>query len=253
MFNSKHNRKIDFIVGGVQKSGTSALNKYLRLHPDIGMPTKKKELHFFYNEKIFSKKINYSSYTKSFDFSSNKKIYGEVTPIYIFWENSCKRIWEYNKDIKLIFILRNPIERAFSQWNMQVDQNREKESFSYCIRNENERIKASLPVQLKRFSYVNRGFYSEQIRRYKRFFNEEQMFFVKYDYFKNKQEESLRSILNFLGVDENKFEFQHKTTHQRKKHGVISLEDKNFLIDKFYFDIKQVEKELGWDCSDWLQ
>ena len=68
MFQKRKFRKIDFIVAGAQKSGTTALNRYFRQHQEIGMPNRK-ELHFFDNEEIFSKKrINYSSYTKAFDF-----------------------------------------------------------------------------------------------------------------------------------------------------------------------------------------
>ena len=108
MIFKKKDKKIDFIIIGTQKGGTSALDHYLRQHPEIGMG-KKKEIHFFDDEKIFSKTdINYNKYHDYFDFSIEKKVYGEATPIYIYWDQSCKRIWKYNKDIKLIAILRNP-------------------------------------------------------------------------------------------------------------------------------------------------
>jgi len=252
MFRRKEQRKIDFIVAGAQKAGTTALYKYLKEHPDIGMGHKK-ELHFFDNEQNFAKrKINYAKYTRSFDFSTQKKVYGEITPIYMHWEPSCLK-YEYNQDIKLIFILRNPVDRAFSNWNMEYDRNNESKDFSYCIRNEEVRIKEALPFQHRIFSYINRGYYYEQIRRTKRYFNDEQLLFVKYEQFVKHQEKIIYTIFDFLGVDAKKFTYKPILSHKRQLHTKMSAEDKKFLIDKFYYDMLQVEKELNWDCSDWFE
>lgn len=249
----KKGRKIDFIVGGTQKGGTTALDYYLRRHPQIGMADRK-ELHFFDNERIFSKsKVRYSEYEKKFNFKSQKKIYGEATPIYFYWEPCCKRIWEYNPEIKLIFILRNPISRAFSHWNMEFDRNYDSETFSNAIVNESERVKESLPLQHRVYSYIDRGLYFEQIKRYKSYFPDKQLLFIKYEEFKTEQEKTLFDIFKFLGVNPDEFTFEHKTIHEREKHSNISNEDKKFLISRFKNDIKKVEEILGWDCSDWLE
>jgi hypothetical protein len=70
-------RKIDFIIGGSQKSGTTALDFYLRQHPEIGMASRK-ELHFFDNEKVFSNiRIKFSKYEEKFDLKLNKKVVKE--------------------------------------------------------------------------------------------------------------------------------------------------------------------------------
>ena len=253
MFLKNARRKIDFIIGGTQKGGTTALDYYLRKHPEIGMG-KDKELHFFDNEKLFSKSIiRYSKYNKNFNFKEKKKVYGEATPLYLYWEPSCKRIWEYNPNIKLIFILRNPITRAFSHWNMEFDRNYDKETFNYAILNEAQRVKESLPFQSRVYSYADRGFYSEQIRRFKRFFDDDQLMFIKYEDFKSNQEKTLLDIFNFLGVNPQNYQFEPKTIHERKKHAEISKDDKQFLIQKFTHDIHQVEDLLDWNCSDWLK
>lgn len=252
LFFSK-NRKIDFIVGGTQKGGTTALDHYLRKHPQIGM-AKKKEVHFFDNEDAFSRaNINYSKYHMFFDLPRNKKIYGEITPIYLYWKPSCKRIYEYNPNIKLIFILRNPISRAFSNWNMEFDRNSDNETFSSAIKIESDRVKKSLPHQHRVHSYIDRGLYSEQIKRYKSYFPDNQLMFIKYEDYTANQEKTLSDIFDFLGVDTNEFAFEYKTVHKRKKHSEISEEDKKYLIGIFKNDIHQVEKELNWDCSDWFK
>lgn len=248
----KKRRKIDFIIGGTQKGGTSALDYYLRMHPEIGMANKK-ELHFFDNERIFSKtKIDYSNYEKCFKDYNHNMLLGEATPIYIYWEPSCKRIWEYNPNIKLIFILRNPINRTFSHWNMEFDRTYEKESFGYAIRNEEMRVKESLPFQHRVYSYIDRGYYSSQIRRFKRYFNDNQLLFIKYEEFNKNQVNTLIDIFNFLGVNSDNYIFERKIIHKRKKHSELLETDKEYLINKFRADIYQVEKLLNWDCSDWL-
>jgi len=247
----KRGRKIDFIIAGTQKGGTTALDYYLRKHPDIGMGSNK-ELHFFDNESNFTESTtNYSKYDNCFNFEDNKTIYGEVTPIYMYWKPSCKRIWEYNPNIKLIFILRNPITRAFSNWNMEYDRGGDKESFSYAIKNETLRIKEALPLQHRVYSYIDRGHYSKQIKRFREYFNEKQLMFIKYEEFKNNQESVLNEIFRFLEVDPTNYSFEYQTIHKRKKHTEMSKEEINYLLNTFKNEIPKVEKMLNWDCSDW--
>ena len=100
-------RAVDFVVCGTQKGGTSALDAYLREHPEICMAVRK-ELHFFDNEKKFSSgKPDYSKYHDSFNPQKLHKLLGETTPIYMYWNESPRRIWEYNPNMKLIVLLRN--------------------------------------------------------------------------------------------------------------------------------------------------
>jgi hypothetical protein len=247
------NRRIDFLIGGTQKGGTTALDYYLRKHPQVGM-AKRKEVHFFDNEQLYSRpSVNYNKYHIFFDLFWNKKVYGEVTPIYIYWESCCKRIYEYNPNIKLIFILRNPITRAFSHWNMVYDRNSDIETFSSAIKNEPERLKEALPYQHREYSYIDRGLYSKQIKRYKSYFSENQLMFIKYEEFKANQEKTLIDIFNFIGINPDEFIYEHKIVHKREKHSEMSKEDKEYLIRTFKDDIYKVEKELNWDCSDWLK
>jgi hypothetical protein len=247
------NKKIDFLIIGTQKSGTSVLDEYLRQHPEIGM-AKRKELHYFDNEIVFSnREVDYSIYEKEFEFSQNFKVYGESTPIYLYWEPSCKRIWEYNKDIKLITLLRNPIDRAFSHWNMEYDRNAEKEPFLYCIKNESFRIKEALPAQHRVYSYIDRGFYSEQIRRYKKYFNDDQLLFIKYEEFKKNQEIELNKVFEFLNVNPNNYNYNSKIVHKINYQNEMNAEERNYLKAVFQNEILEVERLLNWNCQDWMK
>ena len=245
-------RKVNFLIIGTQKGGTSALDHYLRQHPDVGMPGKK-ELHFFDNEKKFSKgRTDYKFYESRFRLLGKKRVFGEATPIYMYWEPAIRRIWEYNPEIKLIAILRNPAERAFSQWNMETSRKWEKKDFMFCIRNETERSRKALPLQHRVYSYIDRGYYSEQIRRLYRYFPKEQLLFVKYDDFVSSQEATLKSIFRFLGIDSAAFRFDPREVHQRPYLRKMTLEERLFLREIYLNDIREVERLLGWDCSEWI-
>src|SRR5437773_10824825 len=124
-FGKRRVEKLDFLVLGAQKSGTTALNYYLRRHPRIALPVKK-ELHFFDNDELFAGgNVLYEPLYEMFRPARPGSIAGENTPIYLYWRPALPRIRNYNPEMKFIVILRNPIERAFSQWNMQRSRGNE--------------------------------------------------------------------------------------------------------------------------------
>ena len=100
-------RKLSFIVVGVQKGGTTTLDDILRRHGQIGMAQKRKEVHFFDDERRQWDVIDQDAYHEFFDFSSSNSIYGETTPLYIYWPNSLERIAKYNPRIKIIALFRD--------------------------------------------------------------------------------------------------------------------------------------------------
>lgn len=249
MFLKKRKQKIDFLLIGVQKCGTSALAHYLGQHPDIGM-ARIKEVHFFDRDENFAKqKTDYAPYHQHFDFSKNYNIYGEATPIYLYWQPACQRIWEYNPELKLIAILRNPIDRAFSHWTMEYVRKAETASFFEAIRQEPERLKDG---QHRVYSYVDRGFYANQIKRFQAKFSPEQLLFLKYEDFKADQKGTLAKVFSFLGVDATGYAFTPERIHESVYHSSITPEEREYLKSIFTADIHEVEKLLGWDCNDWL-
>ena len=253
MFRKYKKRKIDFIVLGAQKAGTTALHAHLKQHPDIGF-AKVKEVHYFDNEEYFSKTPpDYRKYHDFFNYSAQKKVYGEVTPIYLYWRPCARRIWEYRSDIKLIAVLRNPVTRAMSHWNMEVAVERESETFLQAIKTEEERSKRALPLQDRFYSYVDRGFYAEQIRHYRRLFNDDQLLFIKYEDYRNHPEQTIREILHFLDLGSDDYEYAPREVHKRSYSREMTEEEHTLLLDKFRNDIREVERLLGWDCSDWLK
>lgn len=244
-------RRVNFIICGTQKGGTSALNAYLREHPEICM-ARKKEVHFFDNEEFFRRNHpDYSRYHAYFRPRPFHKLIGEATPIYMYWHDAPRRIWEYNPHMKLIAILRNPIERAYSHWNMQRQKNKEPLSFWDAIHSEQERCRKSLPYQNQRYSYVDRGFYLAQLRRLWRFFPTEQILILKNEDLKNQPDETLRKVYDFLKLKPWVLSEAQKV-NVRSYVSPMTERERGYLESVYEYEILSLERVLGWDCRHWL-
>lgn len=244
-------KKVDFIICGTQKGGTSALDAYLREHPQICM-AKNKEVHFFDNEEVFkNSKVDYSLYHAAFNPLPHHKVVGEATPIYMYWYDAPRRMYEYNPHLKLIVILRNPIERAFSHWNMERSRNAETLSFWEAIINENERCREALPYQHRVYSYVDRGFYLEQLRRLWTFFPVEQVLILRNEELRNSFRLTLNKVFRFLGVELMQ-DIKFKNVHSTPYISQMSDEEKEYLKFIYEYEIRGLERVLNWDCSNWL-
>jgi hypothetical protein len=251
MFQTKRRKieRLDFILAGAQKSGTTALHYFLEKHPNITMGDQQ-EMHFFDDEEIFSRSVDYGLLHKHFAPVVPSIIAGECTPIYIYWKPAIERIRKYNSKIKLLIILRNPIARAFAHWNMQRFKGREPLDFLEAVKEEKNRAKKAEPLQSRRFSYVDRGLYAGQIERVFQFFPREQVQVVKFEQFRDRNQETLDSVFRFLSVrplaglrnkDRNVVPYERAMTPEERKH----------LYGLFAEDIAKLEEMLGWDCSDW--
>lgn len=249
--NGQNRRKVDFIICGTQKGGTSALDAYLRDHPDICMADRK-EVHFFDNEDFFRESIpDYSAYHAAFRFRPSHKLIGEATPIYMYWHDAPRRIWEYNPNMKLVVVLRNPIDRAYSHWNMERSRNAEYLSFWDAIQSEQKRCREALPYQHRVYSYIDRGYYLEQLRRLWRYFSKDNVLVLKNEYLKQQPNEALKEVYSFLEINDFKL-VNVRDVHSRPYSSKISDKEKEYLRFIYEYEIKGIERELGWDCSKWL-
>ena len=123
--------RLDFIIAGTQKGGTSALHYHLDQHPNITMAHSEEahmidhpRRHFFDDEKRFADgEVSYDILHEGVRLKRRSLITGSCTPIYTYWKPAMERISKYHPGIKLIVLLRNPIDRAFAHWNMQRFKN----------------------------------------------------------------------------------------------------------------------------------
>ncbi len=190
----------NFLCVGAQKSGTTTLYEILKQHPDIFLPQKIKETKFFVFEEKFSK--GKAWYEKEF-FSEwkNQKAIGEVDPAMMFEEKSAQRIYDtLGKEVKLIFIFRNPVSRAYSHFLMSRRKGFETLSFDDAIEKEPERLNTD-PEKKFNFSYFTRGYYALQVERFLKLFPQENfLFLVMEDDFVKNRKATFERIQDFLGV-----------------------------------------------------
>ncbi len=239
--------RVDFVIGGTQKGGTSALDSFLRQHPEICMPNTRKELHFFDRE---ADDTDYKKYHANFKPKQQQHVIGEASPIYMYWETAPYRIWKYNPKMKWILVLRNPVERAFSAWNMETKRGAEKLSFGEAIEKESERCREALPLQHRVYSYTDRGFYAHQVRRLFNIFGKDNCLVLRNEELRNDHKNTLRRVFEFLGADSS-FVPTKASVFEQEYSIKIDNQLRSRLIDIFYFDIKEMEKVLGHDLSGW--
>ncbi|MCF1420924.1 sulfotransferase domain-containing protein [Mangrovimonas futianensis] len=193
-------RKVDFICIGAQKAGTTTLHEILNQHPELGLP-KRKETHFFSNTELFNKGLeHYFSYFK------NKETYeflGEIDPEYAFNEGSAKRIYKSFGRVKVVFLLRNPVDRALSHYLMTKRRGLEERDFEEAILEENLNNFSSF--QKMHFSYLSRGLYYKQVKNYFDIFGRDNVKIILFEDFTKDLKKSICEISEFIGLPEFNF------------------------------------------------
>ena len=195
----------DFLVLGAQKAGTTALYAYLRWHPGITGPSWK-EVSFF--DRHWWRGVGW--YRGQFPLRSGGLIVGEASPSYLFHPLAPERARMLVPDARLIVLVRNPVDRAYSQYQHEVALGREPLSFEDALAAEDERTRGEvdrLVADPRAFSrawwdhtYVARGRYAEQLERWLRVFPREQLLVVATEELGEAPGETYASILSFLGA-----------------------------------------------------
>jgi hypothetical protein len=226
-----------------------------------------KELHFFSNENYFMKggvDVDYRQYHRMFIGRSYKdkfklyykylnggRIFGDASPEYMYWKPAPKRIYQYNPLTKWILLLRNPIDRAFSHYKMNVfRKGREKLPFMDALHKSQE-----LLLQDKVFSYIDKGFYSDQLKNIYKYFDKSNIYIETSDVFRSNTFDTLNKICNFLEIDD--YQEQYIPVSYDKNTSVdnivMSSMERDFLIDIFKDEVKKLEVILQKDLSPWLK
>lgn len=243
-------RKIGFIVAGAQKCGTTAFHALLKAHPQIGLPDRQ-EMHFFDNDNLFAGAIDYDLLHRHFKPNKSALISGETTPIYCYWPPAMQRIHDYNPDIKIILILRNPIHRAFSHWNMQRKRNLDSRDFLEAVEQERQLAVQSLPVPTGQ-AYVARGLYSQQLERIFQYFPRGQVHVIRFEEWRVDPHATMERVFQFLCVDSLP-RLPHRELNKIAYDREMTKREEKIVGELFAEDIPKVEALLGWDCSDWRE
>jgi hypothetical protein len=241
-------RRVDFLIAGVQKAATTALHAFLSEHPEIYLP-ESKELHFFDNEMLDWKQPDYNRYYEHFAPSKPSQVCGEATPIYTYWVPAMKRIKAFNPNMKLVIVLRDPVARAFSQWRMEVLRGADSLGFSEAIRGGRQRVTdlAETHGCHRVYSYVERGFYSEQLTRVFQYFKQQSVLVLDHHDMISRYKETLERIVAFLDVSPypelptNRIIHSHQDSHIES----IRAADAQYLREVFEADAVKLEMLTG--------
>ncbi|AZO06018.1 MULTISPECIES: sulfotransferase domain-containing protein [unclassified Mesorhizobium] len=247
------NGRLGFVVAGVQKAGTSALFTYLTRHPSL-LPPRRKEIHFFDDETgVDWISPDYERLHSFFPSDDSERIAFEATPISIFWPNALERIAEYNPEIQIILIFRDPIERAWSHWRMEMSRGADNVPFSYAIRNGRARLNgfARNHPAWRTYSYVERGLYGAQISNLLRLFHPSKVLLLRSNDLKRDPAGVLALIARFLQI--SPFPIKEEIAEHVGGGAYVppSKEDIAYLRDFYQNDMELFVDTACVNVADW--
>lgn len=251
------NKLVSIFVCGVQKGGTTSLFAHFCEHPSLSAPSRK-ELHFFDDESVDWSRPDYSLLDSFFSSDDEGRLRFDITPIYGFWPPSLDRIRAYNPFAKLIFLFRDPSDRAWSQWLMEHARGDEILPFAEAIRAGRKRMAKMPPLAPSRriYSYIERGFYAGQVRRALKLFPRKQVLFLRSQDLFDDHKVTLARIATFLKISPFP---DTGPKRENPRPGIpfpfpasASREDRRFLVGLFRDDIRAFASLTKLDVRDWL-
>lgn len=202
----------DFVILGTQKGGTTSLFAFLLRHPQV-LPVLEKEINFFdlhYNRGVLWYRSRFSlRLKKDIGWLRGQPLHaGEATPYYLFHPQVPQRMRQTLPRAKLIVLLRNPVDRAYSHYQHNVRRGRESLSFEEAIAQEPQRLAGEgdrlrsepryTSFNHRHYSYLSRGLYIDQIRAYEREFPTQQLLILNSDDLFQQPEATFAQVLEFL-------------------------------------------------------
>jgi len=242
----------DFLILGAQKAGTTALYAYLRWHPHVTGPSFKEvsffDRHYARGERWYRAHMPVR----------RSGIVGEASPSYLFHPLAPERVARMLPDARLIALLRNPADRAFSHYQHEVALGREPLSFEDALAAEDERLRGEeerLLADPRYFSrewwshtYQARGRYAEQLERWLAVFPQEQLLIVPSDDLADDPAGAHARVLDFLGAPPQRLE-SYPRVYERE-YEPMRPETRDLLAAEFEQPNRRLYKllgrELGW-------
>lgn len=293
----------DFLIVGAAKSGTTILHRWLELQDGVFLPAVK-EPHFFCFEGLdpasIGKKVD-TSYAEQMSFSREDylglfkaarpdQIRGEASPGYLYYHDTADAIFNFNPDMKIICLLRNPVERAYSQYMHHIRDGYEHiPSLVAAIEAERGRISAGYWWG---YHYRSGGFYADGARKYIEVFGRENVLVQLYDDLVVDPARVFAAVISFLGIASDqtpdfakrenaasglpkvpRFPLQAKFAHNHPRFAklmaqlglnpngaicgkpapALGIETKTELGNHYRQDILETSQIIGRDLSAWLQ
>ena len=220
----------NFIIVGAPKAGTTSLYHYLSEHPQVFM-SEPKEVNFFSKEEIESQDLYYKDF-KALDFKSYKKLFnkaegkiaiGEGSVSYLFYPKTPEKIKDSIPNVKIIILLRNPLDRGYSHYLMDYRLGLVDLTYDEIVFRKTKHKKLDLYYQ----QYVELGLYFEQVKRYLKVFGKKQVKIYLQEDMRDNSNKIINDLYDYLGLEKD---FMPDTS---QKHNSFSI-PKYDWIQKLY-------------------
>lgn len=245
-----------FVIVGAQRGGTTSLYRYLAAHPGV-LPASRKELHYFTNRHDRGP----DWYRSQFPPTPPGTITGESTPYYLFHPHAPRRLHAFAPDVKLIVLLRNPVDRAYSHYQLQVRRRHETLPFEEAIAREKERLAGELEKLIEddryvsfnyqHYSYLARGRYVDQLRSWFAVFPREHFLILRSEDLYQDPAAVVRTVTAFLGLPP--VELADPRPHNDGHYAALRPETRRRLAACFSPKNEELAAllgtDLGWDAG----
>jgi hypothetical protein len=194
----------DFIIIGAQRGGTTSVQAWLGAHEAVAR-ARAKEIHYF--DLYYDRGRGWYRGHFPYRFRLHGRITGEATPALLYDARAAERVARDLPKVKLIALLRNPTDRAWSQWWLNRSRGHEPLEFEEAIAREPERLRAGGDGRL-RYAYVSRGMYAEQLERWFDAVGRERVLVLESERLPDDQ--TRRRLCDFLGIAASSHPFPHR-------------------------------------------
>lgn len=242
-----------FFIIGAQRSGTTRLYYLLDKHSEISMakPLRPEPKFFLQN----SENINAENYLNTYHKvrNGNIKAYGEKSTSYYEKPEVATHIKQYFPDAKIIMQLRNPVDRAISNYFFTLQHGLETRSLEEVFIQKIPNPIIAKHVSVSPFDYLGRGHYSKHLPAYIEKFGRDRVKVLIFDSFTKNPQNDLNDVFDFLKIKQQKIEIPVLSEGQNasKKEQVISQEVIDTLSIYYSNEIKQLEDLINVDLSAW--
>lgn len=248
-----------FLILGAPRAGTTSLFYYLQQHPQVKTGILKEIYYFCYN--YHKGELWYRSHFPLEKYVADNDVIGEATPNYLVNPHAPRRIYSLLPSAKLIVLLRNPKERAISEYYFSVRHGEEKLSLMEALLAEEDRVTAEWKKMVEDefyfskihhfFAYKHRSVYADQLERYLKYFDRSQLHIINSKDLTDKPQTVLQSIAEYLEINSD-FSFldfsikKNVASYQRE----IPANSNDYL-DEYFYEHNQrlyelIGRDLGW-------
>jgi len=250
---AKRIRPPEFLIIGTERGGTTSLHTYLMENRRVARALRK-EIHYF--DQNYNK--GWTWYLSHFPIRKNDVLSGEASPHYYFFPEAAERVAENLPNGKLIILLRNPIDRAYSHYQHEVANGYEKLSFKDAMSREFDmsdgtwrprNLRSTGMFQYVHFSYLSKGLYVTHLKPWLAKIPRERFLFLKSEDFFRNPGEVLSRTLNFLGLppaDQSSFR-----TYNEGEYQSLDAKLRSELLDFYAPYNDELSSLLSMDLRDW--